>query len=121
MNHCKQSRATCRDSFKKCYPSEVGAINTSMESWHEDVVVWGRDVGWVGYEAGSWYILTPFEEAAVVYLQQACKVKQWRHARGNSRASDSETPGECAIFHAVHADTSDADSTACSAVNFCIR
>ena len=40
-----------------------------MQCGHEDVVVWGRDVGRVGNEAAGWNVLHAFEEAAVMNLQ----------------------------------------------------
>ena len=95
-----------------------------MEGWHEDVIVWGRNVGRVGDEAGCRHIFTPFEEAAVMHLQQACKVKEWEHAvsiasrvwvtcwMSNLLCSPNQP--------VVHAHYFDADSTAFSAETFCI-
>ncbi len=41
-----------------------------MQSWHQNVVVWGRNVRWVGNETAGWYVMQSLKEAAVVYLHQ---------------------------------------------------
>ena len=51
------------------YPSKVSAIYTSMQSWHEDLVIWRWDVGWIGNETASRNVTHTLEEAAVVNLQ----------------------------------------------------
>ncbi len=39
-----------------------------MQSWHQDVVVWCRNVWRVGYEATGWNVMHALEEAAVMNL-----------------------------------------------------
>ena len=51
------------------HPSQIGTIHTTMQSWHEDVVVWRRYVGRVCNEAAGWDVTHALEETAVVYLQ----------------------------------------------------
>ena len=55
----------------QAYPCQVCAISASMQSWHQDVIVWCRNVGWICYEAAGWNVTHALEETAVVYLQIA--------------------------------------------------
>ena len=41
-----------------------------MQSWHQNVVVWGGNVRWIGNETAGWYVMHSLEEAAVMYLHQ---------------------------------------------------
>lgn len=55
------------------YPGQVSAIYTSIQSWHEDLIVWCWDVWWIGNETVSWNVMHTLEEAAVVNLQHSTK------------------------------------------------
>lgn len=59
------------DQSRRAYPSQVGAIYTSVQSWHEDLVIGRRDIGWVCNEAASWDLSHALEEATVVNLQHS--------------------------------------------------
>lgn len=61
------------------HPSEVCTIYTTMQSWHKNVIVWGRNVGWVCNEATCWGFLSALEETAVVHLHSNCTSEVCMH------------------------------------------
>ena len=57
------------------YPGKISAIHTSVQSWHEDLIVWRWDVRWVGNETASRDVMHTLEEAAVVNLQHSTNIR----------------------------------------------
>ena len=41
-----------------------------MQSWHQNLAIWGGNIRWVGNETAGWYVMHSLEEAAVMYLHQ---------------------------------------------------